>query len=99
MTIAVAPTVVSSKSYAAQAGVAGGDRAGSSDPVFGTAPGAITPAPAPQNIQSMQRVGSITVPPGANTQAPLGGRFDVWYDLPTHTVFIDITSQHIGGPA
>jgi hypothetical protein len=96
MAIATAPSVVSTLSYNTRAGVAGGDRAAYSDP--GVGPAALTNS-APQNIQSMQRVGSVVVPPNVNATVPLGGRFDVWFDLASYTVFIDTLSTNIGGPA
>lgn len=96
MTIAVAPTILSTKSYADRAGLSGGDRNASSNPPFGPAQ---TATSAPANIQSMQRVGSVVVPPGANTTVPLGGRFDVWFDLANYTLLVDIVSQQIGGPS
>lgn len=93
MAIATAPTVVSTLSYAQRVGVAQGDRGAFSNPGIG--PAAITGS-APQNTQSLQKVGTIVVPPNVNTTVPLGGNFTVWYDLASHTLFVDILDAQIG---
>lgn len=56
-------------------------------------------APDQRRAQNVQRVGTILVPPGVNATVPLGGNFDVWYDLSAHALLIDITSTQIGGPS
>jgi len=96
MAIAVAPSFISTLTFAQRVGVAQGDRGGFSNPVVGPA---ATATSAPQTVRPLVKVGSVVVQPGENTTVPLGGHFTVWYDTASHTLWADILDSNIGGPA